>query len=195
VNWFIEKRPVATNLHFNMPTIFQQIDSNTQLVQDLFGHLTPEQLNATAGAHWSIAQNLEHLMLINSSYFPIIDQLQQKVYKRPFHGRFRFIVQFLGGFVKQSVEPSRQKKMKTFPVWEPKETIQINAIIEQFKVHHEDLKRYVELATPFIQNKTVIHSPASKVIVYELDTVFEIIMQHELRHIEQSKEQLQRILK
>jgi hypothetical protein len=178
-----------------MSILCEQIDSNTKLVQDLFGQLTPEQLNETAGAQWSIAQNIAHLILINSSYFPIIEQLQQKVYKRPFHGRIQFIVKFLGGFVKQSVEPSRQKKMKTFPVWEPKETIQINDIIEQFKAHHEDLKHYVELAAPFIQNKTVIHSPASKVIVYELDTVFEIIIQHELRHIEQAKEQLQRIVK
>ena len=178
-----------------MPTLFQQIDSNTKLVHDLLGQLTPEQLIETTGAQWSIAQNIAHLILINSSYFPIIEQLQQKVYKRPFHGRFQFMVKFLGGVVKQSVEPSRQKKMKTFPVWEPKETIQINDIIEQFKAHHEDLKRYVELAMPFIQNKMVIHSPASKVIVYELDTVFEIIIQHELRHIEQAKEQLQRIVK
>ena len=178
-----------------MPTLFQQIDSNTKLVQDLFGHLTPEQLNETSGAQWSIAQNIAHLILINSSYFPIIDQLQQKVYKRPFHGRFQFIVKFLGGFVKQSVEPSRQKKMKTFPVWEPKEATVLHDIIDQFTAHHQDLKRYIELAAPFIQNKTVIHSPASKVIVYELDTVFDIIIQHELRHIEQAKEQLQKILK
>jgi hypothetical protein len=88
--------------------LFDQIDVNTKLVQDLFGQFTPEQLNETSGAHWSIAQNLEHLILINSSYFPIIEQLQQKVYKRPFHGRFQFIVKFLGSFVKQSVEPSRQ---------------------------------------------------------------------------------------
>jgi len=178
-----------------MTNLLQQIDSNTKLVQDLFGHLTNEQLNQTDGAHWSIAQNIEHLILINSSYFPIIDQLNQNVYKRPFHGRFQFIVRFLGGFVKQSVEPSRQKKMKTFPVWEPKEATVLHDIIEQFTAHHQDLKRYVELAAPFIQNKTVIHSPASKVIVYELDTVFDIIIQHELRHIEQAKEQLQRILK
>ncbi|MFN5679631.1 MAG: DinB family protein, partial [Flavobacteriia bacterium] len=109
--------------------------------------------------------------------------------------RFQFIVKFLGGFVKQSVEPSRQKKMKTFPVWEPKEATVLHDIIDQFTAHHQDLKRYIELAAPFIQNKTVIHSPASKVIVYELDTVFDIIIQHELRHIEQAKEQLQRIVK
>jgi hypothetical protein len=178
-----------------MTNLLQQIDSNTKLVQDLFGHLTDEQLNQTDGAHWSIAQNIEHLILINASYFPIIDQLNQKVYKRPFHGRFQFIVKFLGGFVKQSVEPSRQKKMKTFPVWEPKEATVLHDIVDEFTAHHQDLKRYVELAAPFIQNKTVIHSPASKVIVYELDTVFDIIIQHELRHIEQAKEQLQRILK
>lgn len=178
-----------------MTNLLQQIDSNTKLVQDLFGHLTEEQLNRTDGAHWSIAQNIEHLILINSSYFPIIDQLNQNVYKRPFHGRFQFIVKFLGGFVRQAVEPSRQKKMKTFPVWEPKKATVLHDIIDQFTAHHQDLKRYIELAAPFIQNKTVIHSPASKVIVYELDTVFDIIIQHELRHIEQAKEQLQRILK
>jgi hypothetical protein len=178
-----------------MTNLLQQIDSNTKLVQDLFGHLTNEQLNQTDCSHWSIAKNIEHLILINSSYFPIIDQLNQNVYKRPFHGRIQFIVKFLGGFVKQSVEPSRQKKMKTFPVWEPKEATVLHDVIDQFTAHHQDLKRYVELATPFIQNKTVIHSPASKVIVYELDTVFDIIIQHELRHIEQAKEQLQKILK
>jgi hypothetical protein len=173
-----------------MTNLLQQIDSNTKLVQDLFGHLTHEQLNRTDGAHWSIAQNIEHLILINSSYFPIIDQLNQNVYIRPFHGRFQFIVKFLGGFVRQAVEPSRQKKMKTFPVWEPKKATVLHDIIDQFTAHHQDLKRYIELAAPFIQNKTVIHSPASKVIVYELDTVFDIIIQHELRHIEQAKEQL-----
>jgi len=178
-----------------MTNLLQQIDSNTKLVQDLFGHLTHELLNQSDGAQWSIAQNIEHLILINSSYFPIIDQLNQKVYKRPFHGRIQFIVKFLGGFVKQSVEPSRQKKMKTFPVWEPKEATVLHDVIDQFTAHHQDLKRYIELAAPFIQNKTVIHSPASKVIVYELDTVFDIIIQHELRHIEQAKEQLQKILK
>ena len=49
-----------------MTNLLQQIDSNTKLVQDLFSHLTEEQLNRTDGAHWSIAQNIEHLILINS---------------------------------------------------------------------------------------------------------------------------------
>lgn len=42
-----------------------------------------------------------------------------------------------------------------------------------------------------IQKGVVISSPANKNIVYKLDKAFEIIIAHEKRHFEQSKDVLQ----
>jgi hypothetical protein len=46
---------------------------------------------------------------------------------------------------------------------------------------------------PYLNGKTVIASPASKMIVYTLDTAFDIIVTHERRHLEQAREVLRQL--
>jgi hypothetical protein len=164
-------------------------DQNTHLVQELFSNLNEEQLNLQPNSStWSIAQNLAHLIVINESYFPILTELHNKTYHAPFHAKFSFIVGFFGKFVLNSVEPSRHKKMKTFPIWEPQQSVVSADIIERFVVHQEKLKKAFENAADLLSRNAVIHSPASKVIVYKLATAFDIIVTHETRHINQAKE-------
>lgn len=172
----------------------EKIDQNTHLVNALFSNLSEEQLNFQPNAStWSVAQNLAHLIVINESYFPILDGLHQQSYRAPFHAKISFLVNFFGEFVLNSVEPSRQKKMKTFPIWEPIQSDVSVAIIEQFVAHQESLKKSIEEAEKLISQEAVIHSPASKVIVYKLATAFDIIVTHETRHINQAKEVLELI--
>lgn len=96
------------------------IDQNTNLVQELFSKIPEQQLNFQPNNQtWSIAQNLEHLIVINESYYPILNELHNDEYSAPFQAKFKFLVNFFGSFVLKSVEPSRRKKMKTFPIWEP----------------------------------------------------------------------------
>ncbi len=83
--------------------------------------------------------------------------------------------------------------MKTFPIWEPINSGESHGVIERFFQHQEDLKNIIEAATPLIANDVVIHSPASKIIVYKLATAFDIIVAHESRHINQAKELLELI--
>ncbi len=74
----------------------EQIDQNTKLVQELFSKIPAQQLNVQPNIQtWSIAQNLEHLIVINESYYPILNQLHGHVYKAPFHAKFTFLVNFL----------------------------------------------------------------------------------------------------
>ena len=171
-----------------------QIDQNTNLVQELFAKIPAQQLNVQPNIQtWSIAQNLEHLIVINESYYPILNQLHGHVYKAPFHAKFTFLVNFFGSFVLKSVEPNRRKKMKTFPIWEPINSGESHGVIERFIQHQEELKNIIEAATPLIAKNVVIHSPASKVIVYKLASAFDIIVTHESRHINQAKELLELI--
>ena len=172
--------------HLNWKEI---IDHNTHLVQELFSNLNEGQLNLQPNSStWSVAQNLAHLIVINESYFPILTALHNKTYHAPFHAKFSFIVGFFGKFVLNSVEPSRHKKMKTFPIWEPQQSVVSADIIERFVVHQEKLKKAFENAADLLSRNAVIHSPASKVIVYKLATAFDIIVTHETRHINQAKE-------
>ena len=170
----------------------EHIDQNTTLVQELFSKIPEQQLNFQPNNQtWSIAQNLEHLIVINESYYPILNELHSHEYSAPFQAKFKFLVNFFGNFVLKSVEPSRRKKMKTFPIWEPMNSGVSHGVIERFIQHQEELKKTIEAAAPLISNEVVIHSPASKIIVYKLATAFDIIVAHESRHINQAKELLE----
>lgn len=165
------------------------IDLITADFKEQFGNLTILQLNWTPdNKHWSVAQNIEHLIIINKTYFPVIDQLRKGEYQRPWIGRFKFIVNLFGRLILDSVQPDRRKKLKTFPLWEPSYK-EIGAdILQRFEQHQEELKRVIESTSDLLDREALISSPANKNIVYKLETAYDIIITHERRHFEQAKE-------
>ena len=56
-----------------------RIDAVTAAFQRELGPLAPENLNLKPNSQsWCIAQVLQHLILVNSSYFPVIVALKEK---------------------------------------------------------------------------------------------------------------------
>ena len=167
----------------------EQIDNNTQHFIESFSGLSTEQLNWKPSPNtWSIAQNIDHLIIINETYFPVIDAIRNGTYKSSFLANFGFMVSFFGNTVLKSVQPDRQKKMKTFPIWEPTTSEIPAGILARFENHQSALKKLIENAQDLLDKGVVISSPANKLIVYKLDKAFEIIITHEQRHYEQAKE-------
>lgn len=156
-----------------------------------FGSLTSEQLNWKPNSNtWSIAQNLDHLIVVNETYYPVLASLKAGTYKTPFIAKIGFMVSFLGRTVLNAVQPDRKKKMKTFPIWEPTTSNVIGDILNRFQIHQNELIQKIEEAKGLVEKDVVISSPANRNIVYKLETAFYIIVSHEQRHIEQSKELL-----
>lgn len=170
----------------------EKINKITQDFIESFGGLNTDQLNWKPNSQtWSIAQNIDHLMVINKTYFPVIESIRKGTYKIPFISKLGFIVSFLGKRVLKAVQPDRKKKIKTFPIWEPSKSEISNGILERFKQDQSKLKKMIENSRDLVEREIIISSPANKNIVYKLETAFEIIVAHEKRHYEQSKEVLQ----
>ena len=165
------------------------IDEITNAFTQSFGTLTIEQLNWKPNPNvWSIGQNLDHLIIINGTYFPVIDAVRAGNYKLPFIAKLGFMVTFLGRTILQSVQPDRRRRMKTFPIWEPTKSDVGPDIWDRFENQQEKLKTLIRSSSDLLDNGIVISSPANKNIVYKLETAFDIIVAHERRHFEQSKE-------
>lgn len=165
------------------------IDQITRDFQERFGTLNSEQLNWKPDAEtWSIAQNIDHLIVINESYFPVIESIRKGTYKGSFLGRIGFVVRFFGRTVLNAVQPDRKKKIKTFSIWEPAESQIPDGILDRFIKHQSELKIVIEDSQDLIEKGTVISSPANRNLVYKLETAFDIMVTHEQRHLEQSKE-------
>jgi hypothetical protein len=168
-----------------------RIDETTNGFRKAFGHLSAEQLNWKPNATtWSIAQNMDHLIVINGTYYPVIKTIRDGNYKLPFMGKMGFMVNFLGKTVLNAVQPDRKKKMKTFPIWEPAKSKIDADILNRLEKHQEELKQLITGCSDLLDKGTIISSPANKNIVYKLETAFDIITTHEQRHLEQAKELL-----
>ena len=186
INVSAQPTPITNTTTMNNWTT--QIDQTTQLFQTHFGQLSQAELNWKPDAKtWSIAQNIDHLIVINSTYFPLLDDLKAGKNKLPFLAKFGFIVNFLGKMILKSVQPEEKKKIKTFPIWEPTKSEIKRDILERFTAHHSQLKQAILDTKALAQQGTVIASPANKNIVYKLSTAFDVIVAHELRHLEQAK--------
>jgi hypothetical protein len=169
-----------------------QIDKITEYFAADFGSLSTEQLNWKPNPQtWSIAQNIDHLIVVNETYYPVLASLKEGTHKTPIISRLGFMVSFLGKSVLNACEPNRKKKMKTFPIWEPTISYVQGDMLNNFKKHQEELKRQIETSKDSVEKVTVISSPANKNIVYKLETAFDIIVSHEQRHLGQAKEILQ----
>jgi hypothetical protein len=168
-----------------------ELDKVTNAFIQNFSHLNDEQINWKPNpTTWSIAENLEHLIVVNETYYPVLAALKAGTYKTPFIAKIGFMVSFLGKTILNAVSPDRRKKMKTFPIWQPQtsETKTVSDILKRFERHQNELKQQIEGAKELIEKGVVVSSPANRNIVYKLETAFDIIVTHEQRHLEQSKE-------
>lgn len=165
-------------------------------VQQLLGNLTLAQLNWKPDASiWSISEIIGHLIAVNQSYFPIIDQIKAGVYRQPLLGNFSFLTAFFGKALKNALNPSNENKTRTLKLWQPKTVPSDQAILADFMDHQENLIRYMHESRKFVSEGRIIASPANSMIVYTLEDAFEIIVLHEQRHMKQIKERLEQILK
>lgn len=170
----------------------EQIEGITHQFKGAFRGVSSDQLNWKPNSDtWSIAQNIDHLIVINESYFPIIDALHKGTYKPPLIGSIGFVVSFMGNTILKSVQPDRRKKIKTFPIWEPAGSEIPEGILDRFDDHQRTLKNKMANAADLLDKGAVISSPANRHIVYKLEKAFEIIIAHERRHFEQAQEVLQ----
>jgi hypothetical protein len=173
-----------------------KIEQTTADFNSHFSGLCAAQLNWKPNPQvWSIAQNIDHLIVINSTYFPLIASIRAGSYRLPWIAKVPFLVRFIGQEILKSVQPDRKKRMKTFPIWEPSSSNLGRDILEKFDRHQSDLKELIIQSGDLLENNTVISSPANRYIVYSLATAFDIITAHEQRHLVQAKEVLERMLK
>ena len=167
------------------------LDEISQEVKESFKELDKETiLRKPDNKNWSIAENLEHLMKVNSSYFPIFQKLKAGTFHGAFISRIGFFSKLFGNMIYKSVSDGGKKRVKTLTLWEPKIKDENSEIVEKFLSHQEKLKGWIKEMEKFINKEEIIHSPANSLIVYSLPKALDIIVAHEKRHLDQARRNL-----
>ena len=97
------------------------------------------------------------------------------------------LVNYFGKRMLNMVHPGNKKKSKTIASWEPLNTKPLDEIAMKFIAHQQKLKQLITTSQDLVQEKTIIHSPVNKRMVYTLSDAFKIMVAHEQRHLQQAK--------
>ena len=139
---------------------------------------------------WSAAEVIEHIVAVNTSYFPLFDALISGTYRVPWIAHIGFVPGMFGRMILNSVRPENKRKTSTLRIWQPVPGAHEAQIASQFRQHQNTLKEYLKALEPFLERNMIINSPANRNIVYPLSTALEIVVTHEERHLDQFKRAL-----
>lgn len=137
---------------------------------------------------WSIAECLDHLIVTNSLYFQVLDDIKNHELKTPLLARIPGWVDFCSNMILKSVDPDTVKKVKTLRVFEPSTSDYPRSVIDDFMRNIQQLKTYFHELDGYGDHSAIrFASPASRLVILDLDRAVQILWKHCVRHLHQAK--------
>lgn len=174
--------------NMSLAEILNETDAVTGDVQSAFGRLNAEQLNWKPNAEaWSVAQCLDHLIVINGLMLSPFDQVISGTKTTRFLERLPFWSGLWGPMMVKMLQPEATKKLKAPPTSAPSSSKLDPAIIGRFVAHQQELRQKLKAIENLNPDKVIMTSPFAGFITYSLLDAARIIIVHERRHFEQAR--------
>ena len=152
-----------------------------------FGSLTPEQVSwKPAPERWSVAQCLEHLIRIDSGYWPVFRRIAEGSYRAPLRVRLLF-PKAMGRMILKAVQPTSPKAYRTSKSVDPAADDVAPRVVDRYEAHLAELVRHIEAMDPLDPGALVIPSPVFPLAGYSVEDALRIMVAHERRHLLQAK--------
>lgn len=176
-------------MHKKRPDPIDDLNQVTQAVRADFGRLTAAQLNWKPSAEsWSVAQCLDHLITINSLYFPVLEAIGAGTNKPTFWDRYSPLSGFLGETLIRTLSPEYPRKTKTNAKAEPSASEIDATIVERFVQHQAELTGHIRRIPAHVDpHKTIVTSPLLAWVTYSLADCLTLLSVHERRHLVQAR--------
>lgn len=173
------------------PAFIQEMFSKAReagnTVTETFGALTPEQLNwKPAPETWSVGQCLDHLIVSDSLYYPVLEKVTSGKYRMNFWQNWNPFSRFFANMLISSTGEKVGKKLKSPKVFRPTAETVPAGIVANFLAHLDTLTNYIGDCRNIDIDKIHITSPVSKVVTYSLRSAIIILVHHEHRHVNQA---------
>ena len=166
--------------------IASELEAISADVQKTFGNLSAEQTNWKPSATgWSVGQCFEHLIKTNELFYDELEKIASGSRKNSFLENYSPLSGFFGNLLVSSLKKDARKfKAPTQKIVPPSE-IDAN-IIEIFAAHQAELIEKIRRTETADWRKIKITSPFMKLMTYRLADGFQIVVEHERRHVRQA---------
>lgn len=153
-----------------------------------FGRLTSAQLNWKPGAdRWSVAQCFDHLVRIDSLYWPTFRAIEDGSYRTPLLRRIPLLPRLWGALIHGAVKPDAARRYPTTKRALPAASDLPADIIDRFVGHQREVVEHMRRLGEKDAGLTVIGSPVGPLASYDVDTALRIMVSHARRHMLQAR--------
>lgn len=168
--------------------LIDEANAITDEAQKSFGQLNAKQLNWKRSPNeWSVAQCLDHLIVINSTYFPTVEKIVQDEYRPSLRHRLPLLPRLFGSLVLTAVSPEGKRKYKASSHVQPSSSAIAGDIMARFRSHQQELIRHMRMTEKADLSNTIITSPVASFATYSMLDAYRIVVAHERRHVLQAK--------
>jgi hypothetical protein len=151
-----------------------------------FGRLNRDELNwKPQTGQWSVAQCFEHLIKINSLYFPQLRRIEEGGYAPSWRDRVPWLARFFGSMILRAVQPGARRKFKAAKHVEPSTSAIDGDIIARFTDHQREVIAHMTGRRDL--SAVVVTSPVAPIAFYSALDAFKILVAHERRHMDQAE--------
>jgi len=170
--------------------LYNVIDEITEIGQRAeltFGHLSADQINwKPSAAGWSVGQCFEHLIKANELFYDELEKIGNGTRKNSFLESYSPLSSFFGNLLVNSLKKDERKFKAPMQKIVPPSEIDAN-IVELFAAHQAELIGKIKRTKTVDWRKIKVTSPFMKLITYKLSDGFQVIVEHERRHIRQAE--------
>src|SRR5262245_9338661 len=172
--------------------VIAQAEQVRSAVNAAFRGLSSEQINwKPSPSEWSIAQCLEHLLLLNKPYIPQIEKILAGKRQASLWERAPLLPAFFGRLGLAAVQPASKQQVKARPAFVPASSDIDIGILHRFSAHQGDLIHLMKATAELPIEKIIITSVVSPVVTYSLSDAYRILVAHERRHLQQAERVMQ----
>lgn len=173
-----------------LETLEARVENHLETAISLFQNLPePSLLQPAANGGWSIAQCLDHLNRYGDYYLP---EIEKKIQAGQDKNSEFFKGSWLGSYFTRMMEPETgKKKVKAFKAYIPPVQLDAYAVIATFIQQQEEMLGYLNAAKTVDLDALRIPVSIAKFIKLKLGDVFQFVIAHNERHIQQAKRNIE----
>ena len=167
----------------DLPTVLAEGFLVADETQRLFSRLSGAQVNWKPSAvEWSIGQCFDHLIISNSPYVQIFEDILAGRRRPRLWERMPLLPRFFGKLLITTLRPDSGRRVKARPAFHPSNSHIAPAIIATFLEQQARLLHLMKASRDLDLERITITSPVLPVFIYSLQDACRIIVVHEQNH-------------
>lgn len=166
-----------------------ELDALSRRAQRLFTAMdAPALLKAPANSGWSVAENLQHLILTADAMLPVAEAAVTVLEGEARRAAGPSGLGFMGWLLVKALEPPSRMKSRTAMRFEPVSVGDPSRLLARLRARNDSLEVLMTRATGLATSTVTVVSPFNANVRYNLYAAFRIVVCHTRRHLWQAEQ-------